>query len=119
MPHLRIEYSRGLADKIAIDDLYVSGAFAPDASYVDGAQLSGSVDTRPLAILVGDDEGEGAVCELAASIGVQCETCPSDGEPFCLSLVARSITATKESFTLEVIADPCERAECADTEACQ
>lgn len=80
--------------EITIDDLYISGAFAPDGSYISGARLAGSIDTRPLVPLV-DPEGEdGAICDLAGSLGITCEAC-GDGEPYCLSLEVDSIAAAE------------------------
>ena len=36
-----------------------------------------------------------AVCDIAAGAGVKCVPC-SDGEPYCLYIVAEEITATQE-----------------------
>lgn len=99
---------------VTIDDLEISGAFAPDASYIAGAVLAGTIDTRPLVPLLDADsdcsEGytactgseddpadccdENAICATAVQIGVACETC-ADGEDFCLSLYVDSMTAAQ------------------------
>lgn len=89
---------------IAVQGLNITGSFAPDGSYVDGATLSGTIDTRPLAGLVDDSGNEGAICELAVNFGATCEACPSDGGMFCLTLVANQISADKVSGALVVVA---------------
>lgn len=105
---------------ITISDLFISGAFAPDGSYISGATLAGSVDTRPLVVLIGEEEPEDAICELAGAIGVECEPCESDNEPFCLSVLVDSIQAAElGGYTLTEIEDPCLLAECADDPDCQ
>lgn len=73
---------------VTIEDLYISGTFATDGSYWGGGVLSGSVDTRPLVDLVEEGGEDGAICEIVAGFGVACETCPADGQPYCLSIKA-------------------------------
>jgi hypothetical protein len=96
---------------IEIGDLEITGTFKSDGSAFAGGTLAGTIDTRPLDPLVGDEEG--AICELAGSFGAACEACSSDGEPFCLSLVADQITAEEVSgLTLvEVVGNDCEGCE--------
>lgn len=79
--------------EIEIGDLNVTGTFAADGSYFDGGTLSGTIDTRPLAPLIDDSGNEGAICDLAVNFGAECEACSSDGEPYCLTLVADQILA--------------------------
>lgn len=112
---------------VSIDDLILSGAFAPDASYIAGARLAGSIDTYPLAGLVDptcvptDTVNYPAcldgVCQLAAVIG-GCEACASDGEAHCLSLDVDSIGAEGISGSLVVRTqdDICADSTCADTD---
>ncbi len=78
---------------VTIDDLFVSGAFAPDGSAVVGAVLAGSIDTRPLAGLVGDDAPPEAVCDLAVTFGIECQACSDGSGDFCLSLLVTDIAA--------------------------
>ena len=120
--------------EITINDLLIAGAFAPDGSYISGAVLSGSIDTRPLAVLLDDtctDEGEdangdgvadcrAAICDLAVTIGVACETC-TDGKDYCLSLYVDGIVATELTESLVEIPtqeDACLREECAEDSDC-
>jgi hypothetical protein len=105
---------------VTIDDLLISGAFAPDGSYISGAVLSGSVDTRDFVELV-DDTGEnpGAICDLAAAINVQCEPCSSDSEPYCLSLYVDSMVAAEIDGTITPVLDPCDNPDCAGSSDCE
>ncbi len=75
---------------IEVDDLLVSGAFSPDGSAIEGAQLRGTIDTRPLVPLLNEEGAEDEICNLAATIGVSCKPCP-DGGVFCLDLHVDSI----------------------------
>lgn len=81
---------------IDIENLNIGGDFASDGSYFGGGTLSGTIDTRPLDTLVDEEAEEGYICDLAAGLGITCETCPSGGD-FCLSLYADSILATEVS----------------------
>jgi hypothetical protein len=98
---------------ISIEDLAITGTFAPDGSSFGGGTLSGTIDTRPLAPLLDDSGDEGAICDLAVSFGAVCETCPSDGQPYCLTLVADQITAEQVSGVtlVEVAGNDCEGCE--------
>jgi hypothetical protein len=78
---------------IEIGDLNVTGTFAADGTYFDGGTLSGTIDTRPLSPLIDDSGDPGAICDLAINFGAECEACPADGEPYCLTLVADQILA--------------------------
>ena len=78
---------------VAIDDLMISGAFGPDGAYLAGAVLAGEIDSRPLVGLVGATGDDGAICDLAVTFGVTCQTCASDSEPYCLSVFVDSIDA--------------------------
>ena len=92
---------------IAIDDLRVSGAFAPDGSYISGGVLAGSIDTRPLVDLVEEGGAPEAICDLAASIGVECEDC-GNGEVYCLSLFVDNLSAALATGTsISEINDVC------------
>ncbi len=78
---------------VDISDLQITGTFASDGTYFGGGTLSGSLDTRPLSALVDDSGDPGAICDLAINFGAECIACPSDGEPYCLTLVADEILA--------------------------
>lgn len=86
---------------VDIQNLHIAGDFSADGSYFGGGTLSGTIDTRPLdqALMEGD---EGAICNLAGSIGATCQAC-DDGQPFCLTLKADSITAAKTDIAITPI----------------
>lgn len=78
---------------IRIDDLVISGAFAPDLGSIEGAVLSGAIDVRDLSDLL--DMSADEACELVLSIaGVACEPC-SDNADYCLSVHVDSMTALR------------------------
>jgi len=90
---------------IPINDLNVTGTFAPDGSYFGGGTLSGSLDARDIATALADSLGQSAdeLCSLIAGVGASCGACP-DGQNYCLNLVADSIVATKVDGTLIPVA---------------
>lgn len=77
---------------VNIEDLELSGAFAPDASRIQGAVLKGKIDTRPLVELIAPGGADDAVCQLVGTFGVSCEDC-GGGENFCLSVWVQNIEA--------------------------
>ncbi|NOY27866.1 MAG: hypothetical protein GXP62_18535 [Oligoflexia bacterium] len=81
---------------VEILQLSITGTFASDGSYIGGATLGGELDARLLAPLVGDLLGTkdpDVLCQTVAGFGVSCQTCSSDGEPYCLAIYVRDITA--------------------------
>jgi hypothetical protein len=97
---------------IEIGDLEITGSFSADGTYISGATLSGTIDTRPLAPLLDDSGDPNAICSLAVNFGATCEACPSDGEPYCLTLVADQITAEGIDGSLVTVSD-------SDCEGCE
>lgn len=80
---------------VDIEDLFLSGAFAPDGSSLDGMVLEGTVDTRPLVPALGL-EGKTGVCDLAYKLtvgSVTCQPCADGSGPFCLTLRVENLTA--------------------------
>jgi len=73
---------------VEIEDLVISGAFAPDGSLIAGAVLEGTLDVNLLAGVVGDDP-----CALLVAVGVTCEECSDGTGPHCLSVVVQDMTA--------------------------
>lgn len=101
---------------VDIDDLLISGTFAPDGSYFGGGILSGLIDTRPLVSLVFDDEDdENAICDFILGFGVSCVTCPNGEGDFCLELKAVDLLAEEAANPVEEIALEDCHLECADT----
>lgn len=79
---------------IEIENLDLSGAFAPDGSRIQGAALKGTIDTRVIAAAFPDiGSTDNAVCQLVSTFGVTCEECVSDGTPYCLSVYIDAIEA--------------------------
>jgi hypothetical protein len=78
---------------ITIDDLLISGAFAPDGSYIAGATLAGAVDTRPLVGLIDPEGSDDTICDLVATFGVACEPCSDGSGDYCLTLLVNDISA--------------------------
>ncbi len=80
---------------IEVEDFEISGAFAPDGSYIGGTTFGGVMDVRFLEDLVGGD-----ACDLFATFGVSCQPCPS-GSISCLDLFVDSIhSPQKNGLTL-------------------
>lgn len=79
--------------EVDIEDLLIGATFAADGSYFDGGVLSGTIDTRPLAVLVDKSGNPDAICAIARNFSSDCAPCASDGEPYCLTLVADQIFA--------------------------
>lgn len=103
---------------VTIGGLAIDGTVSPDGTEFDGGRLSGTIDTRPLAALVGDPDNPSAMCDLAANFGTECEACPSDGEPYCFTMVADSIHAPTVDVTLvEVLGQDCPGCESAPPDA--
>lgn len=87
----------------SIQDLLISGTFAPDLSGMAGGTFGGMLDTRALDGLIGDGT-PGAACELVEeTIGVPCEEC-GGGNPgaFCLTVLAEDIIAVEVPGTTVV-----------------
>jgi hypothetical protein len=78
---------------IAIDDLAISGAFSPSGDAIEGAALSGSIDTRPLVPLVAEGQGDDGVCNLVATFGIPCIECADGSGAYCLALKVDSMSA--------------------------
>lgn len=99
--------------EITIGRLEITGTFSPDGSYFGGGTLAGTIDTRPLVPLLDEEGSDDAICDLAGNFGAACTTCPSDGQPYCLTLVADQIVAEEVSgVTLtEVTGNNCEGCE--------
>jgi hypothetical protein len=76
-------------DGVSVDihDFAVSATFAADGSELGGGRVTGLGDTRNMGPLLGSGDDPNALCELAASVGVTCQSCP-DGLPYCLDMEA-------------------------------
>lgn len=81
-------------EEIPVEDFHLEATFAADGSSLGGGKLSGFIDTRPVSRLIGYDEDW--ACEQVAMLGIECEACPSDQEPYCLDVMAENIEAPLE-----------------------
>jgi len=101
---------------IPINSLVISGAFAADGSLFGGGVLSGQLDARSLAPLLGDLIGStdpDEICGLLVGFGVTCGTC-SDGQNYCVDVLVDDITAMEKSGTsLECVSGTDCHPECA------
>lgn len=88
---------------VEIYDLQMSSSFTPEGTAMQGGLFAGLLDTRPLVELVEEGGAKDAICELAASIGVDCEVCP-DGEPLCITMRIDDIPARE--VTMDVTPRP-------------
>lgn len=86
--------------EIPIHDARLAATVSPDGRSLGGGELSGLGDTRGLGSFLPAGGSEGAICDLAESLGIDCQACP-DGEPYCMFLEARQIDgALVEGLTL-------------------
>lgn len=81
--------------EVTIHDLTISGTFSPDATALLDASFEGVLDAREFEGFFGTDAD--GVCNLVAGVGAACEACPGDGEPYCLTLRAGSLSAAEVS----------------------
>ena len=84
-----------------LHDVVLSGAFATDAETVGGARIEATIDARDAVDWIGVPEED--LCELAGDVGIECEACPDDGQPFCGSLIAEDLLAERIDGTLEEV----------------
>ncbi len=109
---------------IEISNLGISGSFAPDCSYFGGGKLVGELDARVLAPLVSelvgtDDPDE--ICGFLVTFGVACETCSSDGAPYCAAVEVDQINAAEiagesiDCVSLEECHPECASSACLNT----
>ena len=111
---------------VNIDAITVSGTFAADGTYCGGGVLSGELDARDIGPLLEgqlDDTSPDAICDLLIGFGVACQSCSSDGQPYCATILVDQIVAEEQSGELQSVAqencfegcaDSCTNAECAE-----
>jgi hypothetical protein len=83
-------------------DLWISGTFAPDGSWIGGVALVAKVDVRGLTETMGLGEPD-EVCTFAEGLGAPCEPCSNDGESYCISISVEKISATAVDVDLQKI----------------
>jgi len=84
---------------IEINNLYMSGMFASDCSWVGRGEVEGEVDARQLAPamadLLGTNDPE-EICALLAGFGVECQPCSTDGEPLCMTVELEDLVGVEQ-----------------------
>ena len=92
-PQIEFQYNdAGTSIQVPVEDFVLTGTLSSDGTELGGGVLSGLGDSRYIgAELLGGDPGD--LCVLAEGLGVDCVPC-SDGQPYCLQLVARSLEGT-------------------------
>mgnify|MGYP003950594865 CR=1 FL=1 len=81
--------------EIPIYYFQLKGTFSSDATSIGGGHAEGLADSRNMGPLIEQGDDPNAVCELADSLGLECEACP-DGEVYCMTLIANFDEATLE-----------------------
>lgn len=93
-PEVTFVYADGntLID-VPISEMSLQGTFSPDGTVFGGGVLAGLGDTRNLGSTINQPGNDGAMCELAGGLGVECTAC-LDGEPYCLQMRAEHMVGT-------------------------
>lgn len=63
-----------------------------ESGAITNGVIEGFADVRGVENLLGQDPD--TMCELFVSFGVTCSGCPSDGHPYCFTVVAEQITGS-------------------------
>jgi hypothetical protein len=92
--------------------LTVTAASAADGSRLEGLTIDMLVDTRPLVVLLDEEAGPDAMCEVAYGFGDACVPCPDDAEPFCLPVRFDRGIAYEVPLELQAVSDPCAASTC-------
>ena len=74
-------------------------AFVAAGEALAAGTLTGSLDTRCLDEVVDPGAGEGAACDLLASLAVKCTECDGGAGPYCLDIAAEGISGARAEFT--------------------
>ena len=77
--------------RCAVWDMTFGGSFSADTRSIAGGILAGEMDARCLDALIDPHGGEGAACELLASLGIDCQACSDGSGPTCLAVDAHGI----------------------------
>jgi len=83
-------------------DLWLSGTFAPDASWIGGVSFIAKVDVRALSETLGMGDADD-ICIYSGELGAGCQPCSSDGESYCIEIAAEKLSATAVDLELQKI----------------
>ena len=92
---------------IPIENFYLEGVFTADGSFIKNGKATGKADSRFMGPLISQPaDAYSAFCDLGSKLGISCEAC-SDGEPYCLYIVAEDITGYyQDGLTIVPVATP-------------
>jgi hypothetical protein len=83
-------------------NLWLSGTFAPDGSWIGGVSIVANVDVRGLTESMGLGSADD-ICTFAEGLGAPCESCSNDGEAYCIEIAAEKISALAVDVDIEKI----------------
>ena len=92
--------------ELVIDDMAFSATVLRDCSGYAGGVLTGDMDARVVAPLTEDVLGipdPDEFCATMTGFGVTCESCGSDGQPYCIAIEVRDISADVMTGAIEDI----------------
>lgn len=84
---------------LLIEDVLIAGEFSADLSRIENVVFEGTMDLSTLDLLVGGD-----TCDLMATFGIACGSCPAGSADTCLVLEVNNLTANRlNGVTLQTI----------------
>ena len=92
---------------IVVHDVAATGAFSPDASWVDGITWVGTFDGRDLLGPMGADDLD-EMCSLGDTLGMPCEPCRYEGARACFAVEMDRLRAQEiDGLELVEVPDDC------------
>jgi hypothetical protein len=91
---------------VVVSDLAFAATLGSDCASYGGGMLTGEIDARVVAPLLVDLLGisdPDEFCATMTGFGVTCLPCGADGEPYCIPLDIRDVSATATSGAIEEI----------------
>ena len=91
---------------VTLSDFNFAAAAADDCDSLRDGVLISQLDARMLAPMMADllgTDDPDEICNLMAGFGVTCDSCSTDGMPYCLNLIADQIPADGSDVGLEEI----------------
>jgi len=96
-------------------NLWLSGTFAPDGSWIGGVSLVANVDVRGISETMGLGTPED-ICTFSAELDAECQPCSNDGEAFCIEIAAEKISAVAVNLDIQEIEENDSFEECLQEE---
>ncbi len=98
-PHTIAEFS--MLDMFLFADKGIGGSFTPDGTGIAGSTIEGHTNTLPFDPVVDPEGGDGVICQLFSSLGIECDECPDGSGPYCLYVLAYDIPGERIEVTGE------------------